>query len=85
MVRDTITFTLSRDEKIELSLLTGGFEIFKGAEVIARGRKGIDLLMQWKGMSYESALEYIAATYSKDHAETMGADYQRMKSGSVPG
>lgn len=80
VVRNVISFNLEGNERIELNLLDGSFELFqRGRSTGKKGRKGIDLLIQWKGMSFEEAIDYIRTNYSEEHAESMGADYQRMQ------
>lgn len=78
VVRNTITFDLAKDERIEINLLDGSFEGFKGGRSTMVGRKGLDLLMKWKGMSEEDAVQFIAGKYSPAHADAMRADFVRM-------
>lgn len=80
VVRNTISFDIDKDQRIDVDLLDGRFEIFKGNETTGvTGRKGLDLLMKWKGMSLEEAQKYIADKYSEDHATLMTADLQKMR------
>jgi hypothetical protein len=81
VVRNTLSFALDGNDRIDINLLTGDFQMFSGATSSMQGRKGVDLLMKWKGMTLEQALEYITRKYSADHASNMAADFQRMTGG----
>ena len=80
VVRNLITFELGGEGRIEINLIDGTFVIFQSGNAGARkGRKGIELLMLWKEMSFVEAIEYIAAKYSPEQAIALGDDFVRMK------
>jgi hypothetical protein len=79
VVKNLITFEISKDERVELNLLNGHFDVFCGEQILHSGRKGLELLMTWKGMTFDQALEYLCKTYSADAATAMARDYIKMR------
>ncbi|TXI06240.1 MAG: hypothetical protein E6Q76_10020 [Rhizobium sp.] len=85
VVRNTITFDTSPDEVVEIDLLNGHFDVRQAGSTRGAGRKGLELLMVWKGMTFEQALEWVRNTYSVDKARAMGLDYVNMKLAGTSG
>jgi hypothetical protein len=79
VVRNNITFQVDERSSIDIDLLDGSFEVKDGDAVVGKGRKGIELLMTWKAMSLDAALEWVATKYSVESADIMAQDYIRMK------
>ncbi|GMO11006.1 hypothetical protein [Bradyrhizobium ottawaense] len=79
VVRNIIAFDLDNGSRIEVNLIDGRFELYSQEESEPKvGRKGLELLMAWKKMSFTDALEYIAQRYSLQKAAALGNDFVRM-------
>lgn len=75
----SIVFDVGDDKAIRIDLGNGGFTIIEGDRVIGSGRKGLELLMLWRGMTFDDALAWVSSTYSRDKAHVMGIEYVTMK------
>ena len=79
VVSDVITFELEQENRVEIKLLGGHFEVKRGDEVVHTGRKALELLMRLKGLTFEEALEWIAGKFSTEKAAVLAEDYVKMR------
>lgn len=82
---DFITFELDEGDRIEIQLVGGQFRILRGEQTLHSGRKAFELLMRLNGLTFESAIEWIAEKYSNEKAAAMAEDYLRMRVAALSG
>ena len=74
-----IRFDTPEGATIHIGVQDGRFVIVRENLDPQTGRKGLDLLMQWKGFSFDQAIKFLFDTYSPEVAQALAEDYVQMK------